>query len=142
MSIEDPRVAQGGALKGCPICGGTLLLISRELWLTVQVLATASPTAPSSRRISGVRLLVMHVLMAMEVVISLALSALAEGSVLLFYILHAPLYRPYRTVLSFPDPYVLVRRSTSRQAPKFVTARRKAISSFRLVCHCLRKPQA
>ena len=23
MSIEDPRAAQGGALKGCPVCGGT-----------------------------------------------------------------------------------------------------------------------
>jgi ATP-dependent RNA helicase DDX41 len=22
QSVEDPRVAQGGALKGCPVCGG------------------------------------------------------------------------------------------------------------------------
>ena len=22
MSIDDPRATQGGALKGCPICGG------------------------------------------------------------------------------------------------------------------------
>lgn len=22
MSVEDPRAAQGGSLKGCPVCGG------------------------------------------------------------------------------------------------------------------------
>src|SRR5437762_3282013 len=26
QSIEDPRVAQGGALKGCPVCGGTFFV--------------------------------------------------------------------------------------------------------------------
>lgn len=30
LSIEDPRAAQGGSLKGCPVCGGTLFVLG--LW--------------------------------------------------------------------------------------------------------------
>lgn len=28
QTIEDPRAAQGGSLKGCPVCGGNLSFFS------------------------------------------------------------------------------------------------------------------
>lgn len=34
--IEDPRVAQGSALKGCPVCGGKSISVPlRELAFTI-----------------------------------------------------------------------------------------------------------
>lgn len=27
QTIQDPRAAQGGSLKGCPVCGGNVMLV-------------------------------------------------------------------------------------------------------------------
>lgn len=53
-SIEDPRAAQGGSLKGCPVCGGTLLIPvafcrRRSFTRLLQVLDMGFPIAQNSR---------------------------------------------------------------------------------------------
>jgi len=64
QTIEDPRAAQGGSLKGCPVCGGGFYPLSvsspsprrcKLLIFSLQVWVTAFPTAQSSRILSGGR---------------------------------------------------------------------------------------
>lgn len=53
QSIEDPRAAQGGSLKGCPVCGGTRFTCRADQPVHTnshsQALATASLIVPNSK---------------------------------------------------------------------------------------------
>jgi Helicase conserved C-terminal domain len=61
QTIEDPRAAQGGSLKGCPVCGGTVFFLilggrkKKTYAFLPQVLGMAFPTVQSSRILSGDR---------------------------------------------------------------------------------------
>jgi superfamily II DNA/RNA helicase len=49
QTIEDPRAAQGGALKGCPVCGGACASVSRR------VVAPAPPVRLAASRVPFLR---------------------------------------------------------------------------------------
>jgi hypothetical protein len=61
QTIEDPRAAQGGSLKGCPVCGGVFHFLrflvgkSQPSDVFFQVSVTSFPTAQSSRILSDGR---------------------------------------------------------------------------------------
>lgn len=55
-TIEDPRAVQGGALTGCPVCGGTITtfnLYSVVFHVSWKVLVMGSQIVPSWKIVSG-----------------------------------------------------------------------------------------
>ena len=72
QSIEDPRAAQGGSLKGCPVCGGMHDSIFSNTFIGVesfrQVSVMVSRIVPSWRTHRGDKWHLTVVLMIAEVI--------------------------------------------------------------------------
>ena len=72
QSIEDPRAAQGGSLKGCPVCGGMYNVISSNMLISAEsfqkVLVMVSRIVPSWRTHRGDKWHLTVVLMIAEVI--------------------------------------------------------------------------